>query len=208
MAGSGAQRRYNGFRALGRALLARGGASLPRRIGALPRLFRARMRGEYDGLTAGRLAAMVVALVYVISPIDLVPEAFLLVFGLADDGVAVLWLAGALLDEGERFLSWERSRAESAARQPGPPPGAAGPQYGQPYPGGAAGPGAGGPGAGYPGGGYPGAQPGGPGHAGQQPPAGEEQTPTGGRYAAEARFGPAPGDGSRSGRSGVNAETR
>ncbi|BCJ26053.1 YkvA family protein [Actinocatenispora sera] len=187
MAGSGAQRRYNGFRALGRALLARGGASLPRRIGALPRLFRARMHGEYDGLTWGRLAAMLVALVYVVSPIDLVPEAFLLMFGLADDGVAVLWLAGALLDEGERFLSWERSRAGAPA---GPPPGAPGPQYGAGHPGGQH------PGAAR----YPGAPAGAAGAGAQQPPAGDrpepDDAPAGGRRPAEARFGPV-GDASR-----------
>lgn len=198
MAGSGAQRRYNGFRALGRALLARGGASLPRRIGALPRLFRARMRGEYDGLTWGRLAAMLVALVYVVSPIDLVPEAFLLMFGLADDGVAVLWLAGALLDEGERFLSWERSRAGAPA---GPPPGAPGPQYGAGQHPGSQHPGSQHPGGQHPGAGrYPGAPAGAPGAGAQQPPAGDrhqpEDTPTGGRRPAEARFGPV-GDTSR-----------
>lgn len=198
MSGSGAQRRYNGFRALGRALLARGGASLPRRIGALPRLFRARARGQYDGLTWGRLAAMLVALVYVVSPIDLVPEAFLLMFGLADDGVAVLWLAGALLDEGERFLSWERSRADTAGPQTAGPQ-TAGRQPGAAQPGGTP---------------YPGAQPGGARTGGQQRPAdgpyqAGEQAPSGGRYAAEATFGPAGGAGSeRSGVPGANAESR
>lgn len=101
------------FRALWRALTAgsRGGPSLGRRLGALPRMIRATMRGEYDGGT--RLALMAAAGLYVASPVDLVPEALLLVFGLVDDVVVVTWLAGAVLAETERFLTWE-------IRGPGP----------------------------------------------------------------------------------------
>lgn len=128
---AGAQPKRNGFVALGRALFARGGPGLGRRLGALPRMFGARFRGRYQGMSWGRFAALIVAAVYVVSPIDLVPEAFLLVFGLADDGVALAWLAGALLDEAERFLSWEDSNARSFGRGPGfgPQPGH-GPQHG------------------------------------------------------------------------------
>lgn len=116
---AGAQPKRNGFVALGRALFARGGPGLGRRLGALPRMFGARFRGRYQGMSWGRFAALIVAAVYVVSPIDLVPEAFLLVFGLADDGVALAWLAGALLDEAERFLSWEESQARTFGRGPG-----------------------------------------------------------------------------------------
>jgi Protein of unknown function (DUF1232) len=101
------------FRTLWRALTAgaRGGPSLGRRLGALPRMIRATLRGEYDGGT--RLALMALAGIYVVSPVDLVPEALLLVFGLVDDLVVVTWLAGATLAETERFLTWE-------VRGPGP----------------------------------------------------------------------------------------
>jgi uncharacterized membrane protein YkvA (DUF1232 family) len=132
---AGAQPKRNGFVALGRALFSRGGPGLGRRLGALPRMFGARFRGRYQGMSWGRFAALIVAAVYVLSPIDLVPEAFLLVFGLADDGVALAWLAGALLDEAERFLSWEESQARTFGRGPHPGPrsapghGAPGPQY-------------------------------------------------------------------------------
>ncbi|HEU4421196.1 MAG TPA: YkvA family protein, partial [Pilimelia sp.] len=50
------------------------------------------------------------ATAYVVSPVDLVPEAFLFVFGLADDALLVTWLAGSVLAETERFLTWEASR--------------------------------------------------------------------------------------------------
>jgi uncharacterized membrane protein YkvA (DUF1232 family) len=39
-----------------------------------------------------------------------VPEAFIPLLGLTDDGVVALWLAGAFLADTERFLDWERSR--------------------------------------------------------------------------------------------------
>jgi uncharacterized membrane protein YkvA (DUF1232 family) len=103
-------RRTAAFRALWRTLTvgSRGGPSLGRRLGALPRMIRASLRGEYDG--GGRLALMAAATVYVVSPVDLVPEALLLVLGLVDDFVVVTWLAGAVLSETERFLQWERRR--------------------------------------------------------------------------------------------------
>ncbi|MGA8117404.1 MAG: DUF1232 domain-containing protein [Actinocatenispora sp.] len=105
---SGAKNPRNGFVALGRALFTRGGPGVGRRLGAVPRLLRARFRGQYDGLSWGRLVALAVGAVYILSPVDLVPEAFLLAFGLADDGVALAWVAGAVLDEAERFLDWEK----------------------------------------------------------------------------------------------------
>jgi uncharacterized membrane protein YkvA (DUF1232 family) len=78
------------------------------RLAALPRMIKATMRGEYDG--AGRLAMMAMAGAYIISPIDAVPEMFLLVLGLVDDVALVGYFTGALLDETERFLEWEKRR--------------------------------------------------------------------------------------------------
>ncbi|SDY73245.1 Protein of unknown function [Micromonospora pattaloongensis] len=103
-------KRTAAFAALGRALTAgaRGGPSLGKRLGALPRMIRATARGEYDG--GLRLALMAAATAYVVSPIDVVPEAFLLLFGLADDALMVTWLAGSVLSETERFLAWEAAR--------------------------------------------------------------------------------------------------
>ena len=98
------------FTALARALMsgARGGPSLGRRVAALPRMIAASVRGEYDG--GMRVALMAAATAYVVSPVDAVPEAFLLVLGLADDALMVTWLAGAILSETERFLEWEARR--------------------------------------------------------------------------------------------------
>ncbi len=51
---------------------------------------------------------MVLALAYLVLPVDLVPELLLGPIGLVDDGVVLVWLAGAVLSETGRFLEWER----------------------------------------------------------------------------------------------------
>ncbi|GAA3336796.1 hypothetical protein GCM10020358_10700 [Amorphoplanes nipponensis] len=103
-------RRTAAFTALAKALMAgaRGGPSIGKRVSALPRMIKATAKGEYDG--GLRVALMTAATLYVVSPIDAVPEAALLVFGLADDAVMITWLAGSVLSETERFLEWEKAR--------------------------------------------------------------------------------------------------
>jgi uncharacterized membrane protein YkvA (DUF1232 family) len=104
-------KRTAAFTALAKALMsgARGGPSISKRLVALPRMMKASAKGEYDG--GMRVAMMAAATAYVISPIDLIPEAFLFVFGLADDAIMITWLAGTVLSETERFLEWEKERA-------------------------------------------------------------------------------------------------
>ncbi|WP_433301013.1 YkvA family protein [Actinoplanes sp. CA-030573] len=103
-------KRTAAFTALAKQLTAgvRGGPSVSKRLAALPRMLKATAKGEYDG--GVRVAMMAAAAAYIASPIDLVPEAFLLVLGLADDAVMITWLAGAVLAETERFLEWEKQR--------------------------------------------------------------------------------------------------
>jgi uncharacterized membrane protein YkvA (DUF1232 family) len=106
-------KRTAAFTALAKALAAgsRGGPSIGKRLGALPRMLKATAKGQYDG--GMRVALMAAATAYVISPIDLIPEAIFLVFGLADDAVMIAWLAGTVLSETERFLEWEKQRARA-----------------------------------------------------------------------------------------------
>lgn len=66
--------------------------------------------GRYPELGKGRLALFLLAIAYLVSPVDLVPEAFLGLLGLADDAVVALWLGGAFLAETDRFIDWKRSR--------------------------------------------------------------------------------------------------
>lgn len=92
-----------------------GSPGLGERLTAVPRLVRATLRGEYTGTTRGRLLMVMGAIAYVVSPVDVVPEAFLTVFGLADDAMVVSWIAATLVNETESFLGWERSVSRGAA---------------------------------------------------------------------------------------------
>src|SRR5262245_16384957 len=96
-------RRQAALLALARAFKP-GKPGLGQRLAARPRMIKASLTGEYDG--GARLFAMAAASLYILSPIDLVPELVLTVFGLIDDVVVAGWLAGALLAETERFLEW------------------------------------------------------------------------------------------------------
>ena len=81
---------------------------LGRRLAALPRMAWASLRGRYDG--GHRLLLMTAAALYVVSPVDVIPELLVGVFGLIDDAFVVTWLVGALLAETERFLEWEKQQ--------------------------------------------------------------------------------------------------
>ena len=106
-----AMNRFGAFRSIATAVrtATRPGSPGPgERLMSLPRLFRATVRGEYAGTTRGRLLMVLGAVAYVVSPIDLIPELALSVFGLADDAVVVSWIAATVVNETESFLAWER----------------------------------------------------------------------------------------------------
>jgi uncharacterized membrane protein YkvA (DUF1232 family) len=106
-------RRVAAFTALWRAIShgrRPGTPGLGERARAVPRMVGDALAGRYAALGRGRLALLGFALAYLVSPIDLVPEAFVPLLGLADDGVVAFWLAGAFLVETDRFLAWERAR--------------------------------------------------------------------------------------------------
>jgi uncharacterized membrane protein YkvA (DUF1232 family) len=78
------------------------------RLAAFPRLVKASMRGEYDG--GFRLFLMAAASLYILSPLDAIPELIFLFVGLIDDAFVVAWLIGTLMSETERFLEWEKMK--------------------------------------------------------------------------------------------------
>jgi uncharacterized membrane protein YkvA (DUF1232 family) len=83
------------------------------RLAALPRLVWATIRGQYVGTSRARLIGIALALLYVISPIDLLPELVLPFVGLGDDAVVISWIAASLINETESFLGWEGDRART-----------------------------------------------------------------------------------------------
>lgn len=105
---AGTMRRAAAFTALWRALTSSKGPSIPRRLAAMPSLVWHTVTGKYDG--GGRMFLILLAAAYVVSPIDLLPEAVLLLPGLIDDAFIITWLAGAVLDETDRFIRWDDAR--------------------------------------------------------------------------------------------------
>jgi uncharacterized membrane protein YkvA (DUF1232 family) len=87
-----------------------GGAGVLAHLGAVPRMLRQGLTGRYPQLDRGRVLLAAVALLYVLSPIDLLPELLLPLLGLGDDAVVLVWALGAVLAETDAFLSWERER--------------------------------------------------------------------------------------------------
>jgi uncharacterized membrane protein YkvA (DUF1232 family) len=78
------------------------------RIAAVPRMIGATLSGKYPGLSRAKLLLLGAGVGYIVSPIDVVPEAFLLLLGTVDDVGVAVWLATALLVETDAFLAWER----------------------------------------------------------------------------------------------------
>ena len=96
-----------------------GGPSIGERAGAVPRMVRATFSGEYVGVSKGRLMLMLAAAGYLVSPLDLIPEAVLPIIGLADDALVLSWLATRLVEETEAFLAWEKGTMGAPAGSTG-----------------------------------------------------------------------------------------
>ena len=79
------------------------------RAAALPRLLRAAKAEGYAGLPGSRKALWALALVYLISPIDLLPE-FLPIIGVTDDAGVAVWLLTSVSTATGLYLRHERER--------------------------------------------------------------------------------------------------
>ncbi len=79
-------------------------------IKRLGRLVRAYADGSYREVNAGSIALAVAAILYFVSPIDLVPDA-IPGAGLVDDATVFAFVLARLQIELERFADWERSQA-------------------------------------------------------------------------------------------------
>ncbi|GAA5081891.1 uncharacterized membrane protein YkvA (DUF1232 family) [Thermocatellispora tengchongensis] len=84
-----------------------GSPGLGARLRAVPRMIGGVMRGTYPHMGKSKLAMMGLGVVYILSPVDVIPE-FLLLVGVADDFGVFLWLMTSLLGESGRYVDWER----------------------------------------------------------------------------------------------------
>ncbi len=74
------------------------------RLAAVPRMLRDTMAGRYVGLGKGRMFAMLLATLYLVSPVDLLPEAILTLPGLLDDAAVAMWLIASLVSATDDYL--------------------------------------------------------------------------------------------------------
>ncbi|MFD7657654.1 YkvA family protein [Actinosynnema sp. NPDC059797] len=84
------------------------------RARALPRLIRQR---KAYGLPTTTLATWAFALVYLVSPIDVLPELLPLI-GVTDDAGVAVWLLTSVSTVAGQYLNWERSGRRKAEPKP------------------------------------------------------------------------------------------
>ena len=75
--------------------------------GALVRMAREALAGRYRQLPKRALVAGLAAVVYLVNPLDLIPDV-LPVLGWVDDGVMVAWVVRQIRRDVDAFLAWER----------------------------------------------------------------------------------------------------
>lgn len=88
------------------AARAHGGPGLLARAAALPALVRDTLLGRYDGTGRGTLVLWALGLAYLVSPIDLLPEALLTLPGLADDALVAGALLTSVLGATSAYADW------------------------------------------------------------------------------------------------------
>ena len=93
-------------------LMVPGKFSLAQRVATVPRLLAATLRGEDTGLARWRLALLGLGVMYVLSPLDFIPEALLGPLGLGDDGLVSVAVATFLLSASEAYL--QRGKTQPA----------------------------------------------------------------------------------------------
>ena len=73
------------------------------------RMARLRIRGQYGAPGVERLVLLFAALLYLVNPMDIVPDA-IPAAGLLDDAAIVGWMLGKLREELDRFRAWEATQ--------------------------------------------------------------------------------------------------
>lgn len=75
----------------------------------LVRLLKAWKRGSYKGLSARTLVSLAAALLYLVSPMDLLPDVIPGI-GLIDDAAVLAWLLHGIAQDLAAFRVWEQHR--------------------------------------------------------------------------------------------------
>ena len=84
-------------------------SSAKEKFSVLGRLVKAYATGHYRDIPWKTILLIVAALIYFISPIDLVPD-LIPITGLTDDFGILLWVYNSVSTEIDKFLTWEKSQ--------------------------------------------------------------------------------------------------
>lgn len=76
------------------------------RFAAIPGMLGATLTGRFPGATRQGIGLSILGIVYVVSPLDLMPELLLGPFGLADDAGILAIAIGYLVRASDRYLHW------------------------------------------------------------------------------------------------------
>ena len=85
----------------------------------LVRLVRAYISGEYRDISTSTVISGLAVLLYVLSPIDLIPD-FIPVIGFLDDLSLISWFLGKFQGEITKFREWEQTGVRAAISNPVP----------------------------------------------------------------------------------------
>ncbi|MFA9431972.1 YkvA family protein [Egicoccus sp. AB-alg2] len=97
------------LRAAARAGSGAGSPGLWADVVATWRLLRAYLRGDYRAVRWRSILAVVTGVVYFLSPVDLIPDVFVLL-GLTDDAIVVSLVFGVVRQELTGFRAWEQAQ--------------------------------------------------------------------------------------------------
>lgn len=78
------------------------------KILVLFRMFRAQLNGDYRELPWKTIVMIVGAMIYFVTPVDMIPD-FIPALGLTDDVAVVYWVYNSLKEDVARFQQWERT---------------------------------------------------------------------------------------------------
>lgn len=81
------------------------------------RLIRAYANGSYRQVSTQSMLLIIAAVIYFVSPIDLIPD-FILGLGLIDDATLLAWTIRACASDVAAFLAWEHQQAPAAPSDP------------------------------------------------------------------------------------------
>ena len=85
------------------------GVDVKEKFGVVYRLFKAYASGKYRNIPWKSLLLITAALIYFVSPVDLIPDV-LVGIGFTDDFAILLMVYKAVHSEVEKFLDWEKSQ--------------------------------------------------------------------------------------------------